>query len=119
MSTNASRMTFPFNLVYNILRVRENRVTSVRVKLLTHKNHFKAKMSLTCGRQPLSMGKPSGNGYCTLVTDWTETRAKNFSLIVSLFTTLLFKTIKGEKNVIAAHLLRTRNEAKEYHLHCK
>ena len=87
--------------------------------MLTPKTHFKAKMSLTCGLQPLSMDKPSGNGYCTLVTDWMETLAKNFSLIVSLFTTLLFKTIKDEKSVIAAHLLRIRNEAKEYHLHCK
>ena len=66
------------------------------------KTHFKAKMSLTGGLQPLSMDKPSRNGYCTLVADWTETQLRNFSVVISLFTTLLFKTIKDEKSVIAA-----------------
>ena len=66
------------------------------------KTHFKAKMSLTRGLQPLSMDKPSRNGYCTLVTDWTETQLRNFSVVISLFTTLLFKTTKDEKSVIAA-----------------
>jgi hypothetical protein len=47
------------------------------------------------------MDKPSRHGYCTFSYNWSETPLR---ILASSFhdPPLLFKTIKGEKNVIAA-----------------